>query len=108
MLTFDEIKTAVAPLAEEYGLKNVYLFGSYARGDQKDNSDIDLLVELGKPMGYFKFNGLNRRLEEKLNRNVDLCTPGSLYPEVADATRRDEVLIYANALKKREIEDNDL
>ena len=45
MLTIDEIKAAVAPICERYGVKRMTLFGSYARGDADDKSDVDLMVD---------------------------------------------------------------
>ena len=44
--TIDEIKKRITPVAQKYGLSAVYLFGSYARGEANENSDIDLLVDL--------------------------------------------------------------
>ena len=44
--TLDEIRRRVQPVAEKYHLKAVYVFGSYARGDAREDSDVDLLVDL--------------------------------------------------------------
>ena len=44
--TIDEISSRIRPVAEKYHLKAVYLFGSYARGEARDDSDVDLLVDL--------------------------------------------------------------
>lgn len=97
MPTVEEIKKIIIPLAESYQLKNAKLFGSYARGEQTDQSDVDLLVELGQPMGYFRFNGLQLDLEELLGCSVDLCTPKSLDPVVAAAIQNDLVTVYDRA-----------
>ena len=48
------IKKTIAPIARSYGVKKIYLFGSYAKGNANENSDIDLLVEKGKPMSLLK------------------------------------------------------
>ena len=43
--TIEEIKTILEPIARKYGVERVYLFGSYARGDATENSDVDLRVD---------------------------------------------------------------
>ncbi len=50
--TTNEIADKVRPIAEAYGIDKVYLFGSYARGEATENSDIDFYVEFSKPLGY--------------------------------------------------------
>ena len=59
MRTFEEIKEIVRKnkkeLKEKYGLKEIGVFGSYLRGNQDENSDIDMLVEIERPMGFVKF-----------------------------------------------------
>ena len=50
MVDIDFIKNNLRPLGEAYGLKKIYLFGSYAKGSADDNSDVDLLIEKGRPM----------------------------------------------------------
>ncbi len=66
-----------AHLASEYGLKRVGLFGSYAKNAAKTDSDIDLIVELDRPLGL-KFVELAEELERLLGRKVDLLTPEGL------------------------------
>ena len=56
MTDISAIKKAVAPLARSYGVKRLYLFGSYAKGNANENSDVDLLVEKGKPMSLLKLS----------------------------------------------------
>ena len=60
-------------LAQRYPLKSIALFGSYARGKQQANSDIDLLVEFTQPVGM-EIVGLAMELEEILGQRVDLVT----------------------------------
>ena len=59
---------------EEYGIKNMYLFGSVARGEDNEKSDIDLLVEFdySKPMSLERFFGIIEELEKKFNKKIDL------------------------------------
>ena len=59
---------------KEYGIKNMYLFGSVARGEDNEKSDIDLLVEFdySKPMSLERFFGIIEELEKKFNKKIDL------------------------------------
>ena len=62
----------------EHGVKSLRLFGSVARGEATDQSDVDLLVEFSRPTGLFGLVRLRRYLEELLGCRVDLTTPGAL------------------------------
>ena len=55
--TIDEIKNITVPVAKQYGIEKVALFGSYAKGEQNENSDIDLIIKKGDLKGYFAFCG---------------------------------------------------
>ena len=91
--TLDEIKQIVSELAAQYGVKRVYLFGSCARGDMTDSSDIDLRIDKGNIKG-FQLAGLLLDLEDSLGRPVDLVPTTSLDQRFLDAIRDDEVLLY--------------
>ena len=67
----NEIKKIVSEVAEQYGAERVYLFGSYARGEARDDSDIDLHVYKGDIRG-FKMGGFYADLEEKLEKKIGL------------------------------------
>lgn len=91
--TIPEIKSIVCPLAEEYGAERVYLFGSYARGDSSDGSDIDLRIDKGSIKGL-ALAGLLLDLEAALGCPVDLITTTSLDRGFLAAIKNDEVLLY--------------
>ena len=57
-----------------YGVKKIGLFGSYAKGVQREDSDVDLLIEFERPIGL-KFVALANHLEELLGKNTDILTP---------------------------------
>ena len=76
--TIEEITERVRPVAEKYGLPRVYLFGSYARGEAKEESDVDLLVETVGTHGLFWLGGLYEDLSEALEKELDMITMGSL------------------------------
>ena len=72
------------PILEHlYCVKKIGVFGSYARNEQKDNSDIDIIVEFHRPVG-FQFINLKFFLEEILNKKVDLVTPNALKPQIKE------------------------
>lgn len=69
-------------LAEEYGVRSLGLFGSYARGDQGPRSDIDILVEFNEPIGLLRYVHLQNHLEELLGAKVDLVMKSALKPRI--------------------------
>ena len=91
--TLDEIKQIVSELAAQYGAKRSDLFGSCARGDMTDSSDIDLRIDKGSIKG-FQLAGLLLDLADSLGRPVDLVPTTSLDQRFLDAIRDDEVLLY--------------
>ena len=73
-----------------HGIKRIGLFGSYARGEQRDDSDIDLLVEFDEgKKSYDNFMDLCFFLEELLGKKVDLLTPESLSPFIRPFIEKD-------------------
>ena len=73
----EEIAERVRPVAERYGITKVYLFGSYARGEATEESDVDLLVDAENVNGL-KFFGLYEDLRQALEKELDLVTFGQL------------------------------
>ncbi len=65
-------------LREKFHVKNIGLFGSYARGEQTEGSDIDLIVEFEKPIDFFTLVELEDYLTEKLGAKVEVVTPNAL------------------------------
>ena len=76
-------------------VKKAYLFGSYARNEARNNSDIDILVELDytQPIGM-KFFGFQSEIEDILKMKVDLVTSDGLSKYVKPFTDKDKILIY--------------
>ena len=73
-----------------------WLFGSYARGEEREDSDVDLLVKFDRsiPIGLFAYVRMNRELEEKLGCKVDLAEEGTLRPAVQKTANRDLKIVY--------------
>lgn len=99
--TLNEIKNIIAPIAARYGVDKVYLFGSYARGDADENSDIDLCVDAVALKGLFALGGLYADLEDALGKELDLLTEKSLKynsdNSFKDVLQKERVLIYEAA-----------
>jgi predicted nucleotidyltransferase len=76
------------------GVERLSLFGSVARDQAGDDSDVDILVEFvpGTPIGIFEFLGVQEYLASLLGAEVDLATPASLHPRLRDAILREAVL----------------
>lgn len=91
--TLDEIQSIVAQLAKQYGAERVYLFGSYARGDMTNSSDIDLRIDKGNIRG-FQLGGLLLDLEDSLGVPVNLVPTSSLDSRFLDTIHDDEILLY--------------
>ena len=91
--TLEEIKAIASPIARRYDIAALYLFGSYARGDMTNSSDIDLRIDKGNIRG-FQLAGLLLDLEDSLGVPVDLVPTTSLDSHFLDSIRKDEVLLY--------------
>ncbi|MFH1907867.1 MAG: nucleotidyltransferase family protein [Chloroflexota bacterium] len=74
---------------DEFGVRSIALFGSYARGEARRDSDIDILVEFNRPVGLFEFARLKLYLEKLFGREVDLVTPEALRKEMRDDILRE-------------------
>lgn len=72
------LKQQLPYLRQNFKVKSIGIFGSYAREEQTEKSDIDLLVEFEAPVGFFKFIELEDYLSEKIGTKVDLVTPDAL------------------------------
>lgn len=92
--TINQIRSIVAPIAKEYGVASVALFGSYATGMATAESDIDLKIEKGQLRSLFQICGLRLALEDALQRPVDLLTSDISDKEFLEHIAKDEVLLY--------------
>ena len=92
--TLDEIKEKTIPIAVKYGVSRMSLFGSYARGEATDESDVDLLINKGEIKGLIDFVDFIHDLEQSLKCNVDVVTTSSHNKKFLEKISKDEVLIY--------------
>lgn len=98
--SLDEIKKMLAKVASEYDVEKIYLFGSYARGEATEKSDIDLYIpELPAQMGI-RFYGMYEYLKELSDKNIDIITDNSQFSDSKEQQslfnnlNRDKVKIY--------------
>ena len=78
------LKQKNAELERKFGVKSLLLFGSVARNEATSTSDVDLLVEFNRPVGYFGLFALQDYLEKLLGCRVDIGTPESLKPYIRE------------------------
>lgn len=85
--TMDEIADKVRPIAEVYDIDKIYLFGSYARGEATEESDIDMYIEFTKPLGL-RYCSFVSDIEKRLGKCVDIITKDGLYnPAIAQENK---------------------
>ena len=88
---------SLAEVCRRYGIKELSLFGSAARGEMRPESDLDIMVEFGPGVrtGLIKFESLIEELESLAGRRVDLVTKRGLKPWVRPNVLQDALVIYA-------------
>ncbi len=89
----EQIKQKALPILKQAGVTRSCVFGSYARGDERGGSDIDILIEPPKTMSLFDLAGLKLDLEEVLGKEVDVITYNSINPLLRDYILKDQVRI---------------
>ena len=95
MLTLAEIKSAVTKVSKKYGVKSAYLFGSYARGDATESSDVDILLNAGSITTFDDFYDCHKSLEDELGTKVDLLTMDGINPRFYELIKPDRISLYA-------------
>jgi predicted nucleotidyltransferase len=89
----EEIKQKILPILQLYGAKRAGLFGSYVRGEMREDSDIDILVEIEKDISLLDFVGLKLQIEEILGKKVDLVEYNTIKPLLRDSILNEQVII---------------
>ena len=77
VLTIKQIKKRIKPVMQKFNIKEVYLFGSYSRGEANNNSDVDIYCESGDLKTLYDEVELKKLLEKSLGKKVDIVTIGS-------------------------------
>ena len=77
IMTIGEIKTRISPIIKKHKIKNVYLFGSYARGEANKNSDVDIYCDSGDIKSLWDLSAFKEELRQALGKDVDVVTTES-------------------------------
>ena len=95
ILSIDEIRDKIRPICEKYKVEKVWLFGSYARGEAREDSDVDFHMKVPKEIGLFGLGGIYADLEEALGKEIDLITripeENKIFKKYVE---REEILLY--------------
>jgi len=97
-MNIEEIKQKITPILDRYGVKRADVFGSVARGEERSNSDIDILVEFKKAPSLVRFIKMENELQEVLNKKVDMVVRGSEKPLIRPFIYKDLVNLYEQRL----------
>jgi len=92
-MTIAEIREKIIPILQPYDVTRVGLFGSAATGQLRDDSDIDILVDITSDISLLEFVALKHRLEERLGRAVDLVEYRALKPALRAKILRHQVVL---------------
>jgi predicted nucleotidyltransferase len=92
-LSTEETKQKVLPILQRHRIKKAALFGSSVRGEMKEDSDIDILVEIEDNISLLDFVGIRLELEEILKRKVDLVEYSTVKPFLKEKIIKEQVLI---------------
>jgi predicted nucleotidyltransferase len=84
-------RSDIMSVAIKYGASNIRVFGSVARGEANEQSDIDLLVDLEPGRSLLDHIGLMQDLEDLLGRSVDVATPSALHERIKDRVMQDAI-----------------
>ena len=92
--TIEQIRQIASPIAAANGVRSMRLFGSYARGDATDESDIDMIVDCGAIRSAFQMGGFYADLSDGLGKELDLITTDHRDKAFLGRIQRDQVRLY--------------
>ncbi|WP_315452308.1 nucleotidyltransferase domain-containing protein [uncultured Selenomonas sp.] len=93
MLSIPRIRECIAPICKKYPIRKAYLFGSYARGNATEKSDVDLRIE-GDIKSFFMLGGIYSELSDALGTELDLLSRLPESEAFKKNLKKDEVLLY--------------
>jgi predicted nucleotidyltransferase len=95
MYSVDDISQRVAPVARRFGIGKLAVFGSYARNEASETSDLDFhIIDSGTMRGLFALAGFKNALEDTFRIPVDVVTTNGMYDDVRTAVEREEIVVY--------------
>ena len=106
----EKIKRAISEnreqLKKNYQVRYIGIFGSWVREEQREESDIDILVEFGKPIGFFKFLELEEHLSSLLGARVDLASKKALKPSIGKNILQEVVTVNCKPISDMSLSTN--
>jgi len=89
----DEIIDKLVSILRKHSAKKIEIFGSYARGEQKETSDLDVIVEFEKRKSLLELVGIEQELEDALGIKVDLLTRASISPYLIERIEKESKVV---------------
>ena len=89
----NKIKQKIIPILKKHNVTRAGIFGSYARGEAKKGSDVDILVEIKEDISLLDFIGIKHSIEDALGKKVDLVEYHTIKPRIKEMVMREEVAI---------------
>ncbi len=93
-MTINVIKKRIIPILQSQGVTKAAIFGSFATGDEKKTSDLDLLVKFSKTISLLDLAHLKISLEERIGRKVDILTYNGIHPRLKNIILGEQKIIY--------------
>jgi len=90
----DKIIDKLVSILKKHGAKKIEIFGSYARGEQKETSDLDVIVEFEKRKSLLELVGIEQELEDALGIKVDLLTRASISPYLIERIEKESKVVF--------------
>lgn len=94
MMNKKEIFEKMTRILKNQGARKIAVFGSYVRGEEKPESDIDIIVEFSERKSLFDLVGIEQEVSDALGIKVDLLTEKSISPYLIDRIKKEMVVIY--------------
>ena len=93
MIDIGIIKEKIRPILNKWGVERASIFGSYARGDANEESDIDILIDLDEEVSLFGFIELKLEIEDAIGKKVDLVEFSTIKPAFKESILKEQVAL---------------
>jgi uncharacterized protein len=89
-----KIRESIVAILSRYDAERIAIFGSYARGEAGNKSDVDILVRFARPKSLIQIVQIEDEIKKSIHMNVDLVTEKAVSPHLAGTIHRDEMVIF--------------
>lgn len=93
-MQLQQLKNDITPILKNYSVSFAGVFGSAARNEDREDSDVDILVKFRKVPGYFRYIKLEKELAQAIGKKVDLATEGSIHKSIRKNVLTDLIPLY--------------